>query len=79
MKPIFLLYYAVAAFLPLILFLEVFDNLNERQPLLVFVVTLPLWFVAGVLSSAPGADRWKWVGWSLLFGVIEACLLAFAF
>lgn len=77
MKPIFILYYAIALFLPLVLFLEVWNNLNERSPFLVFVIVLPLWLGAALLSSRPGGDRIKWIGWSLFIGVLEAVGLAF--
>lgn len=79
MKPISILYYAIALFLPLVLFLEVWDNLNEKRPLLVFVIVLPLWLGAALGSSEPGKDRIKWIGWSLFIGTLEAVGLAFLF
>lgn len=74
-----ILVWAVAFFLPLILFLEVLDNINERKPYLVFLLILPIWAGAAMISSKPGADRKKWLGWSMLLAVIYSCMLAFFF
>jgi hypothetical protein len=71
--------FAVALFGPIIYFTAITDNTNETKPVLVFVVCIVLFAIAGFVSSTPGPDRLKWIGWSVVVGVAEACLLAFAF
>lgn len=82
MKPINILYYSVASFLPLYLILEPLNNINERNSLVVWLITIPLWCAAGMLS-VPGklvvdgqvGGKVKWVGLSVLFGIAECLML----
>jgi len=80
MKPISILWYAIALFAPIIYFTVLTNNTNETQHALVYVVCLALFAVAGWLSSAGFVmkARYKWVFTSLLAGLAEALLLIYA-
>lgn len=81
MKPISLLYYAVALFFPIILFTVILNNYNEGHPVPVFLLCIFLTAIAGLLSSAgfPSKNKLTWVLGSVALGLVEAALLAFAF
>jgi hypothetical protein len=78
MKPISVLYYAIAMFFPLILFIGILENANEKGWLAPALTCGVLWAGAGLLA-VPGklkvdgdtGGKIKWVGLSALFGVIE--------
>lgn len=71
--------YAVGLIFPVVLFVGILNNANETQPFLVFVVCIVLMTLAGVFAT-PGkveGEKLKWVVWSAIVGVIEACALVF--
>lgn len=55
------------------------DNANERYPVWVFVTCIASFFLAGMVSvKGPLAgEKFKWVFWSVLVGIVEACMLCF--
>jgi hypothetical protein len=69
------LIWAVALFAPLVFFLELAGNLNERMQWLPFVICIPLCIVAAKLTSG-NKSFWVWGG---IIGLAEAVLLAFFF
>jgi len=74
MKPFNVFIYLVAFLFPLIFFLVITNNLNERKPWLVFLLCIPLFAIAGLLTSTNkfGKARWQWIATSLLIGLAEA-------
>ena len=78
-SPINLLWYAIAMFFPIIYFTVLTNNTNETKPVFVFVMCAVLFAIAGFLSSVNNKNRLPWIGWSVVVGIAEACLLAFAF
>lgn len=80
MKPISILWYAIALFAPIIYFTVLTNNTNETQHVLAYVVCISLFAGAGWLSSAGFVmkARYKWIGASLLAGLAEALLLIYA-
>lgn len=80
MKPINLLYYGIALIAPILIFVVWGNNLNERQPILVYVVCWLLFVLAGNFS-VPGdyttPSKVKWILWSSFVGIVEATLLVF--
>lgn len=85
MKSISVLYYAVALFLPILLFVVITDNTNETHPALVWIICPVLLGFAGYLSSIGQlvvgnviTHRLKWVVWSAIIGLVEAALLIYA-
>lgn len=81
MKSINLAYYAVALFLPILIFTVFTDNTNEKHPVAVFLVCIVLFGGAGLLASQGVTPKNKvtWLAASVAAGIAEACLLAFAF
>jgi uncharacterized membrane protein YidH (DUF202 family) len=84
MKPIFIAYYAIALFFPVLFFTVFTDNSNERHPGAVWVMCIVLMGAAGYMSSkwalAKGTKRstensFKWIGVSVVVGIVEAILL----
>ena len=79
-----ILAYILAMFLPVIYFTVLTDNTNETNPGRVWLVCALLWIAAGMVS-VPGklivdgkiGGKIKWVGLSLVFGLIEAAALIF--
>lgn len=78
MKAIFLLYYAIALFVPPVLFTVILNNYNEDHPLAVYALCIVLSAAAGFLSCY-GNSRSKlwWIGWSTVIGIAEASMLYF--
>lgn len=76
MSPIFLVYFGIAMFLPIILFVVLLKNANEKRNMRIFVyvTTVVLYGIAGYLSSG---GSWGWVGWACLVGAVEATALCF--
>lgn len=72
-----LLWYALAMFIPILYYTVITPNTNEGN-FWVFVVVPLLWAIAGILSSSPSADRWKWIATSVALGLAEAALLYWA-
>jgi hypothetical protein len=79
MKPIFILWYAIALTFPPLLFTQFMNNYNEGHPVQVFALCIALFGIAGLLSSAglPTKKKLKWIGWSVLVGAVEAYLISF--
>lgn len=82
MKPINLLYFAVALFAPILVFTVFTENTNETHPLNVWVLCPVLFAIAGALSSKGKlvvenivTHRLKWIGWSVFVGLVEAFIL----
>lgn len=69
--PIALLYFFLALGLPLLIFLELGNNLNERKPWLPFLVCIPLCLLAGLLTT----NNKKWIVLAGLIGLAEALAL----
>lgn len=69
-----MLIWGFALIFPILLFIVIGDNLNERQPVLPFVVCPVLFAGAAWLTS----KNWKWVAWGAVVGLAEAALLVFA-
>ena len=81
MKPINLLYYAVALFLPIIIAVGITDNTNETHPIFYWIGIPLLFFIAASLSvrDLPKTKGPKqWIIWSTIVGVIEAAILILA-
>lgn len=76
MSPLFLIAYGIALFAPIILFVAILNNANERSPFAVFAVCIALFGIAGAITG-PAADKLKWVIWSAIVGVLEAVFLVF--
>lgn len=72
-------YFAVAMLAPIILFVGVLDNANERFPMLVYLLCVILFATAGYLSSCTDKPKTQkqWVAWSIVAGLFEATLLVF--
>lgn len=85
MKSINVLYYATAFFAPIIGFVWIGQNANERNPFLVWVVCILLFAGAGLLSL-PGklavkgktGGKIKWLACSIFVGILEAIGLIYA-
>lgn len=79
MKPIIILWYAIALFTPIIYFTVLTNNTNETNHPLVYVICLVLFAGAGWLSSKGFVikARYKWTGWSVLMGLAEALMLIY--
>lgn len=81
MKSSSVIYYIIALILPVVLFVGLLENYNERQPIVVWVVTLILFAGAGYLSSKDRDKKsaMQWIGWSVFIGVVESLLLTLAY
>jgi hypothetical protein len=77
MKPLNVIYYAVAMFFPIIYFTALTNNTNETHPLQVWLMCPALYLIAGFLSIKKVGDWMKWVGLSFAVGVIEAAMLIY--
>jgi hypothetical protein len=69
-----MLIWGFALIFPVLLFIVIGDNLNERQPVLPFIVC-PLLFAGAAWLTAKNL---KWVAWAFIAGLAEAALLVFA-
>lgn len=85
MKPINLLYYALALFAPIFIFTVFTNNTNETHPVYVWLLCPLLYAAAGLLSSMGKlvvenkiTYRFKWIGWSVVIGLAEAAILIYA-
>lgn len=80
MKPTNLIGYAVALFLPIFWFTVLTSNTNETHPIQPFILCPVLFAGAGVIASKGFMvkARAKWIGVSVLAGLVEAALLVFA-
>lgn len=70
--------FAVALFGPLF-FLR--NQFNEKHPLTVFIVTIPLYALAGYIVGkrvGEGKANLKWVGWCAVVGAVAASMICFA-
>lgn len=65
--------WALALILPIIFFIGIGDNLNERQPVLPFIAC-PLLFAGAAWLTAKNL---KWVAWATVVGLVEAAALVF--
>lgn len=81
MKSSSAIYYVIALFLPIILFVGILNNVNETNPFLVWLITLSLFAGAGYLSSKDRDKKsaMQWIGWSVFIGVVESLLLTLAY
>lgn len=76
-KPINIIYFAIAMILPIVYYTVLTPNTNEGNPWV--FLTVPLLFAAAAyVSVAKGTERIKWVLWSTLVGAVEAAILYFA-
>lgn len=77
MKSTNIIPYIFAMFLPPILFVWIGQNLNERQPILCWVLCPILYAGAGLIASKgfEWSGRLKWIGTSVFIGLVEAGLL----
>jgi hypothetical protein len=74
MKPTNIIVYAIAFFLPLVWFLELTGNSNERHPAQPFILCIVLFAGAGIIASKGFVfkARAKWFIASVLVGIVEA-------
>ena len=77
MKPINFVYYAIALIFPVVLFVGILHNANERNPIAVYALCIALFGIAGWLSGPPNG-KGTWALWSIFVGAIEATILVFA-
>ena len=70
-----ILIWAAALFLPVLIFIVIGDNLNERQPVLPFVVCPLLTVGAARLTTKLNLS---FLAWSAIAGFVYAALLVFA-
>jgi len=78
MKASNIFWYILGLIGPVILFVGIIPLGNEKYPWAVFPVCIGLMALAGYMSSRGGGSKvYKWIGWSVLFGVIEALALVF--
>ena len=69
-----MLIWGFALIFPVLLFIVIGENLNERQPVLPFIVC-PLLFAGAAWLTAKNL---KWVALGAVVGLVEAALLVFA-
>lgn len=65
--------WALALILPIVFFIGIGDNLNERQPVLPFIACPLLCAGAAWLT----AKNLSWVAWGAFIGLVEAAALVF--
>lgn len=75
-----LFFYALALIGNVVGWVLIGDNANERYPFWVFVTCILSFFIAGNISvqGKLAGEKLQWVAWSVLVGIVEACLLCFA-
>jgi hypothetical protein len=67
--------WALALFLPILIFILIGNNLNERQPLLPFIVCPLLLILAARFTNKLNLSL---LAWSAIVGLVYAVILVFA-